>query len=408
MENKSSFKKKIAAVLASILLMFSKASANTNAIPTLPNDTPVAEKELNIKSFSSLAKNYKDVGAISEDIIPLDEILSTHIRGEVCDTMVPQGLAVSKDFILMTAYDGIEGYKTELRLHSYNAKYNQELREEQNHEVHNSVIYILDRKTHEIITTLELPDLNHVGGIATDDENVYIAKSSDGEISVISLERIKRAVERARQEGTKAQRMFYEKKLRCNCDASFITIREEDGKKQFVIGTWTPLPGNSTLRIFEMDENQELDQVQKLSVCSSANGAKFVKRGDKEYLVVASSISRNIDSRLYVYEVEKDEKGKMEFTLRSKFILPPMLEEIDEIEDENGERKLLIGTEIFSKRYEIGRQSVYPTGIIVANLDSILDRETREEEKSKTDKSSQEFIVPSPAKKEDEEDEIEK
>ena len=54
-----------------------------------------------------------------------------------------------------------------------------------------------------------------------------------------------------------------------------------------------------------------------------------------------------------------------------------MTEEIDEYIDKDGSRKLAIGSELFSKRYEINRQPAYPDGIMITDLDAILDRETK-------------------------------
>ena len=160
-------------------------------------------------------------------------MLSTPVGGEVCDTMVPQGLEIVDGMILVTAYDGIEGYKGELTLHSYRKEYREKLEKEANHMPHNSVIVVYDQKTKERLTTIELPDMNHVGGITSDGENVYIAKSIDEIISVISLDKIKRAVQLSKEEGIKTAKIYYDRNLDCKSDASFVTMREsEDGTNQ--------------------------------------------------------------------------------------------------------------------------------------------------------------------------------
>ena len=152
--------------------------------------------------------------------------------------MVSQGLAIKDGMILITAYDGIEGYKSDLRLHSYRREFKEKLNEEKEHKVHNSVIVVLDQETKEILTTIELADKNHVGGIAVDDENVYIAKSADGVISVISLDKIKEAAKKGKEEGIRHTSIDYDYNMPCDCDASIVSLRETlEGKKQLLIGT---------------------------------------------------------------------------------------------------------------------------------------------------------------------------
>lgn len=385
---KSSFGKRIAAIVASILLLFAKSSEATIASPAETLKLPAVTNEMTFKdsqNFYRIGRYYGDFKAIAEETIPLENILSTSVGEETCDTMVPQGLAILDDMILVTAYDGIDGYKNELRLHSYKKEYTDKLESEEGHKPHNSVIYVLDRKTKEIIVTLELPDINHVGGITVDDNYAYIAKSLEKNISVISLDKLRRIVENVKLQERKTAKIFYDKTLECNCDASFVSMREdENGKKQMVIGTWNPLPNSSVIRIFDFNESGELELNQRIRVNSSANGAKFVRRDGEEYLLVSCSLGRALDSKLIVYKTSKDEEGKLKIDEKSRFTLPPMLEEIEETTDEEGKRKLVIGTEIFSNRYEIGRQKVFPTGLIVADLDLVLDRDgkkTKDQEK---------------------------
>ena len=55
--------------------------------------------------------------------------------------------------------------------------------------------------------------------------------------------------------------------------------------------------------------------------------------------------------------------------------LPPMTEELAVIENEDGSRSLLVGSEAFSTRYEIGKRDIVSNGIMVMDLDTILDME---------------------------------
>ena len=384
MENekkKGKMGKRIAAVATSAILTFSQSGSSVINKTAQENPASPNYAEMNIGetlNFDSVAKHYPDFKNVGEEIISLKDLLSTPVGGEVCDTMVPQGLEIVDGMILVTAYDGIEGYKGELTLHSYRKEYREKLEKEANHMPHNSVIVVYDQKTKERLTTIELPDMNHVGGITSDGENVYIAKSIDEIISVISLDKIKRAVQLSKEEGIKTAKIYYDRNLDCKSDASFVTMREsEDGTNQLVVGTWNPLPNSSTIRIFDFTEVGDIKQNQMFYVDSSANGAAFIKRDGKEYLVLACSLGRILNSHLNVYEVDENEFGLIRLHAKTQLELPPMVEEVAEFKTEDGQRRLAIGTEAFTNRYKIGGRSFVPEGIMVTDLNSVIDSDNR-------------------------------
>ena len=63
----------------------------------------------------------------------------------MCTTMTPQGLAVTEDYVFVSAY--------------CHAK------------KHNSVIYMIDKESHRFIKEIVLPGQPHVGGLAYDSEH---------------------------------------------------------------------------------------------------------------------------------------------------------------------------------------------------------------------------------------------
>ena len=83
--------------------------------------------------------------------------------------MTPQGLAVTEDYLLVTAY-----------CHT---------------NTHNSVIYVIDKKTHEFVKEIVLRNKSHVGGIAYDTihNNIWISCMSRGipQVNAITLEQLK-------------------------------------------------------------------------------------------------------------------------------------------------------------------------------------------------------------------------
>ena len=151
----------------------------------------------------------------------------------------------------------------------------------------------------------------------------------------------------------------------------------EDGTNQLVVGTWNPLPNSSTIRIFDFTEEGDIKQNQMFYVDSSANGAAFIKRDGKEYLILACSLGRILNSHLNVYEVDENEFGLIRLHAKTQLELPPMVEEIAEFKTEDGQRRLAIGTEAFTNRYKIGGRSFVPEGIMVTDLDSVIDSDNR-------------------------------
>ena len=99
-------------------------------------------------------------------IIPGLNATETQVFGE---KNTPQGLAVTEDYLLVTAY-----------CHT---------------NTHNSVIYVIDKKTHEFVKEIVLRNKSHVGGIAYDTihNNIWISCMSRGipQVTAITLDQLK-------------------------------------------------------------------------------------------------------------------------------------------------------------------------------------------------------------------------
>ena len=128
------------------------------------------QEELNTFAFEGRKKE-KEYGTY---IIPGLRYTRTFLNAEgtkqaVCTSMTPQGLAVTEDYLLVTAY-----------CHT---------------NTHNSVIYVIDKKTHEFVKEIVLRNKSHVGGIAYDTihNNIWISCMSRGipQVNAITLEQLK-------------------------------------------------------------------------------------------------------------------------------------------------------------------------------------------------------------------------
>lgn len=82
---------------------------------------------------------------------------------DICTSMTPQGLAVTEDYLFVSAYCQTK--------------------------THNSVIYMIDKKSHEFIKEIVLRNKSHVGGLAYDTihNNLWIAGMSRGLAQVNSI-----------------------------------------------------------------------------------------------------------------------------------------------------------------------------------------------------------------------------
>ncbi len=94
-------------------------------------------------------------------IIPGLTATQTQIYGQkktsaICTSMTPQGLTVTEDYLLVSAYCQTQ--------------------------THNSVLYVIDKHTHKFIKEIVLRNKSHVGGLAYDPvcDNIWICGMSNG------------------------------------------------------------------------------------------------------------------------------------------------------------------------------------------------------------------------------------
>jgi len=125
----------------------------------------------------------------------------TSIGNSYSMQMIPQGICIAGQYMLITAYD----YEKEK----------------------NSVIYVLsnqDESRRELLTTIVLPDKNHVGGIAFDGERIWLAKSATGYCSTILYEDIEIAVLSGQESYFLKD---YQENVYCDIRVSFVSYYKE-------------------------------------------------------------------------------------------------------------------------------------------------------------------------------------
>ena len=229
---------------------------------------------------------------------------ATDVLGTNCTGMVPQGLCFCEEYLLVSAYDcGLDGKRQR------------------------SVIYVMsdqDPKDRKCLTTLVLPDINHVGGLAYDGQYVWIAKSSTGTCSAID----KRAIDAAVMSRAGSCEVEYTTTVDCGVTASFLTYYDD----RLWVGTFAY--GNkkegllTSFAISGSGEELSLKRVNRLTIPCYANGVNIEKYNGKVYMSVVSSYSRVKDSFVYVYELENDRTEAISKKYCKRHRFPPMGEEV--------------------------------------------------------------------------------
>ena len=253
-----------------------------------------------------------------EDADPVPGLESTDILGESCGYMVPQGICIAGDYMLVTAYDSGDFYK--------NPKQGA-------HKINPSVLYVLSNQTpgsRELLTTIVLPDRNHVGGVAFDGKNIWIAKSTDRACSVISYETLKEAVNSGKSSYKLSE---YGQDVYCGAVASFVTWHEG----RLWVGTYSNrMNGRGMLRSYKVGKQQAeegeiltLEKQEEIVIPEFANGAAFMERGERTYLAVTTSQGRYFDSEVHFYQAGKDPlTGRSVYHYYDSCKFPPMAEEL--------------------------------------------------------------------------------
>ncbi len=177
-----------------------------------------------VKKHANYSKSYTIPG-----------IRSTNVNGFESTSMCPQGLAFTKDYLLISAYD------------SYG--------EEQ------SVIYVLDKEFKDLLTVIVLPNQTHAGGIAFDGENIWVTNGK--KVCTIDFNE----VDNAAQEYAMFHNVNFSAVYKLGKKASFLTWH----KDQLWAGSFENYK-NGTLRSYKVEKNtSEEEGVAPLILTEQAN-----------------------------------------------------------------------------------------------------------------------------------------
>ncbi len=280
--------------------------------------------------FNGAVSKYPDFNRLMSSFCALPGLKNTTVVDadkmlcDICNCMTPQGICFAGDYVLVSAYCSVETYKDNLTSKILNGDNYDKLSAEKNHSTHKSVIYVINRNKKTLLTTLTLPDKNHVGGLAFDGSNVWIAKSSDKKVSAISLSTIKSAV----NSGDEGVAVNYEKTFSCGHTASFVEYFDN----KLWVGVFNE-EESSNMYGFSFNSGKEnvsgLTEVASVAIPAKANGAAFYSNGTKTALIVNSSYGRKNDSKIYMYDVKSALNRKNITTnLINTYTFPSLAEEV--------------------------------------------------------------------------------
>ena len=235
-----------------------------------------------------------------EKSIAVPGLMYTRLGNSGSGQMVPQGICIAGEYMLITAYD----------------------REKRQ----NSVIYVLSGENDQkwkYVTAIVLPDRNHVGGIAFDGENIWIAKSTSGYLSVFSLKEVEKAVLSGEDSYLLEK---YTENVYCGVTASFVTWYRD----RLWVGTYRSgfNPGKLTCyRPVRTENGFQLQKTCSLDIPALAQGVAFLEEDGGTFMVLSTSGGRYRDSVIFLYEAGI-RGNQVSLSLQEKYHFPPMSEEL--------------------------------------------------------------------------------
>ena len=347
---------------------------DVDAAIDMPYNRVLNDENETLLNISNRYIDYYDILSEEENLVTFKQTISN--PDGTIDIAVPQGLCHIDDYTIITAYNGNQKYREQIDLLNNNPE-EHELLESLSFD-NRAMLIVLDSTTNEEVSVLRLPDDNHVGGITTDGENFYIAKSSEYEVSMIEYDHLKECIQNNDTE------IDYDKSFECKNFPSYITYNDD----KLWVGTWKNenlIDYQATICAYEIKDDK-LEKVNEFIIPQYSNGACFVDKYNQKLLVLSVSNGRYMDSFLMAYRVNPD---KNEIEKIGQIKTPPLAENIDVV-DENINILFESGSPVYSGIK--GKSTAYPIdGYMRVDVDKLFAKviqQKENEEQRKTRKVS--------------------
>ena len=261
--------------------------------------------------------------------LQIPDLSYTDVLGDPCNCMTPQGICIAGDYILITAYCNVESLKADLENNADQTVNQMRIEATEEHNRHNSVLYVLDKANGQHIATMIFDDKSHVGGITFDGEYVWVAKGGNCKIEGYSFVDVRACIEMGSYNYPMCEAAC---EVQCDNVTSFVTCY--DG--YIWAGTFSDdVDSNGVLTGYSVVEDGGVHCIEThkiIEIPPHANGAAFIDTELGPYLAVTTSYGRSNDSTLYIYDATNLQTvgamGNIQLPEYNKYVLPPMAEEI--------------------------------------------------------------------------------
>lgn len=238
-------------------------------------------------------------------------------KNTICKTMVPQGVCIAGNYLLISAYDK----KSDVEVNDPNYKHSKK---------HNSVIYVIDKNTKKYITTIILKNnTSHVGALAWNgktgnDGLIYIADSTKDAWKVWKMPYY--IITNAVAQGKDAVYANVTDSFKVSLEPGFITYH---GGYVYV-GDFVDNK-NASMRTYSETGWLINDTAIKLPV--NTQGISFAQGKDgNTYMFASASLGRKNNSKIYVCKANMNGKRVASVSLIDRYsrylTFPNMSEDI--------------------------------------------------------------------------------
>lgn len=220
---------------------------------------------LNSVTYKSLSYFAKYVKYGKSYVIP--GLTTTYVDGFNSSTMCPQGLTFAEGYLLISAYDLLS--------------------EE------NTVIYVMDKTSKKLLTTLVLPSKPHAGGLSYDGVNVWVTNGS--KVSSIPYSE----VDAAAKSKKKSVNVKFNTVNSVGITASFVTYYED----KLWVGTYNELQKTNmySFTIENKETKPKLTKKDTILMPDRVQGIAFTKIGT---LIVSRSCQLYQGLRGYMRQID--------------------------------------------------------------------------------------------------------